>query len=181
MKRIIICTLAVLLICGCFVGTTIAWLMAETDPVTNTFTAGDINITLEESENLDLKMVPGNAITKDPKVTVKAGSEACWLFIKIDESDNFGNFMEYSVDAGWTPLAGVDGVYYREVEASDADQEFEVLAGNAVTVKTTVTKDMVDGLKDDTNPTLAFKAYAVQKDNVADAATAWGHIPDASK
>ena len=48
------------------VGGTIAWLTDSTDAVTNTFTVGNINIDLTETKNLDLKMVPGNTITKDP-------------------------------------------------------------------------------------------------------------------
>lgn len=166
--------LAVVLIVGISVGGTLAWLTATSGPVVNTFTVGDINITLTETTT-DYKMVPGNTINKDPKVTVKAGSEACWLFVKIEESTNLDSFITYSVDAGWTALTGVDGVYYREVTATTADTEFYVLASNQVTVKDTVTKDMMNGLQvqDATQPTLTFTAYAVQKDNVATAADAW--------
>ena len=32
------------------IGGTVAWLIADTDPVVNTFTYGDINITLEETD-----------------------------------------------------------------------------------------------------------------------------------
>lgn len=66
-------------------GATLAWLTDKTETITNTFTVGNVDISLEETTS-DYKMVPGNTIAKDPKITVEAGSEACWLFVKIDES-----------------------------------------------------------------------------------------------
>ena len=69
-KALFIMLSAALIVCATVAGT-LAWLTDTTDPVVNTFTVGDINITLTESKNLDLKMVPGRTITKDPKVTVK--------------------------------------------------------------------------------------------------------------
>lgn len=177
-KKIALSIAAIALVICCAVGGTLAWLTDKTGPVTNTFTVGNIDITLAESENLDLKMVPGNTITKDPKVTVEGGSEDCWLFVKVEKSANFDTFMTYAIASGWTALTGVDGVYYREVAASDNDQAFAVLADDQVTVKDTVTKAMMDNLTSSgaTLPTLTFTAYAVQKDNIADEATAWAEV-----
>ena len=160
------------------VGGTIAWLTDSTDAVTNTFTVGNINIDLTETKNLDLKMVPGNTIVKDPKVTVLEDSEACWLFVKVEKSDNLDSFISYTVDSSWTALDGVTGVYYREVPAVTTDTTFSVLANDKVTVKDTVTKSMMDAITNGSAsaPTLAFTAYACQKDNVADAATAWAKL-----
>ena len=191
-----------MLVIGCTIGGTIAWLTDETDSVTNTFTVGDINITLTETYNKDTngdttndawvgKMVPGNTLSKDPKVTVKAGSEACWLFVKVEKSSNLDDFITYTVNSGWTAGEGTGegkngvpvGVYYREVSAltteDAADEVFGVLTDNQVTVKDAVTKAMMNDLqKDDaTQPTLTFTAYAVQKDNIADAAAAWSKLP----
>lgn len=157
------------------VGGTVAWLTATTTAVTNTFTVGDINITLTETTS-NYKMVPGNTIAKDPKVTVKANSEACWLFVKVEKSANLGDFITYAVADGWTALDGVTGVYYREVAANATDdQTFSVLKDNQVTVNNTVTKSMMDALKAENavQPTLTFTAYAVQKDNITTAAAAW--------
>ncbi|MBQ8623355.1 MAG: hypothetical protein IJ424_03130 [Oscillospiraceae bacterium] len=172
--KIVFVLVAFILTLSIAVGSSLAWLTDKTDSVTNTFTYGDINIDLTESENLDLKMIPGSNITKDPKVTVKANSEACWLFVKIEKSANFDTFMTYTIAEGWKELDGVDGVYYREVEASETAKEFDVIKDNTVTVKDNVTKDMFtkDGY---TAPTLTFTAYAVQSENVDDAATAWGY------
>ena len=171
-KKIIIATLALTLILCFAIGTTLAWLNDSTEEIKNTFTYGDINISLTESENLDLKMVPGKTITKDPKVTVKGDSEACWLFVEITESANFSNFMAYAVADGWTALADNPGVYYREVASSANDQSFFVLDKNQVTVSDTVTKSDFEAIGD-SNPTLTFKAYAVQTEGVNTVAYAW--------
>lgn len=174
-KKTFIIALCLALVVAFAAGGAIAWLTATTGTVTNTFTVGNIDIDLTETTT-DYKMVPGNTIAKDPKVTVKAGSEACWLFVKIEKSANLDTFITYAVADGWTALTGVDGVYYRAVAATTADTPFDVLAGNTVTVKDTVSKANMDGLTAETYPTLTFTAYAVQSANVATAADAWTKI-----
>lgn len=173
-KALFIMLSAALIVCATVAGT-LAWLTDTTAPVVNTFTVGDINITLTESENLDLKMVPGQPIEKDPKVTVKAGSEACWLFVKVDKSVNFDGFMTFEMADGWIALSGHAGVYYRNVDATNADTGFDVLKDKKVMVLETVTKTMLEGAKTNA-PTLTFTAYAVQKDGINDATTAWGKV-----
>lgn len=177
-KKITLAVICAILSCVCLIGTTFAWLTAETAPIKNTFTVGDINITLEETTST-YKMVPGNDIAKDPKVTVKAGSEACWLFVKIEKSSNFNTYMTYEVDVtdgNWTLYseAGNVAIYYREVAATDTDLPFEILKGNKVSVLESVTKDKLNEAKTDA-PTLTFTAYAVQYhvDKIDTAAEAW--------
>ena len=196
-KKAIVAVVALVLVLCCAMGGTLAWLVDSTTEVKNTFTYGDINISLWEhklnedgltlstdvftgAEQTGFKMIPGNNIKKDPTVTVKADSEASWLFVKIVESDNFDDFMTYGVASGWTQLtvdaegnAITDLVYYREVNATTADTDFAVLANNSVSVKETVKKDMLkDGVF--VAPTLSFTAYAVQRDtNITTAAQAW--------
>ena len=163
-KKIAISIVAVALVLCCAIGGTLAWLTDKTDPVTNTFTVGDINIELKETTS-DYKMVPGNTIAKDPKVTVKANSEDCYLFVKVTKSGNFDQFLTYAMADGWTQYEGTTDVWYRTVPASNANQEFEVLKDSKVTVKGTVTKGMMTS-SDFTNPTLTFKAAAVQTANL---------------
>lgn len=168
-KKTFVLLLALVLIAGAAVGGTLAWLTDTTEAVQNTFTTSDIKIELAESKNLDLKMIPGWTITKDPKVTVKANSEDCYLFVKIEELNNFSDFMTYTVADGWTQLKNasnndVPGVYYREVNTSTTNQEFAVLKDNQVAVKGTVTKADMEALNVNgaVKPTLTFTAYAVQ-------------------
>ena len=184
-KPLTLCCALLLVAAGVF--GTLAYLTG-TDTVNNTFTVGNVKITLDEAKvNTDgtpvegadrvntneYHLLPGHTYTKDPTVTVKANSEACWLFVQVTESTNLKDFITYAIAEGWTALPSVDGVYYREVSASDADQTFPVLAGNAVTVKNTVTKEMLTA-KDFANPTLTFKA--IQKAHFDTPAAAWAEV-----
>ena len=110
-RRIALTLCVMFVVLAASIGGTVAWLTDKTNPITNTFTTSNIDIDLTESENLDLKMVPGNTITKDPKVTVNAGSEACWLFVKVVKSDNFDGFMTYEMADDWTLVPGETNVY----------------------------------------------------------------------
>ena len=185
-KKSLALVLALAMIVVCVVGGTLAWLIATTPEVKNTFTYGDINIELKEtgatvaadgSATKEFKMIPGYAIDKDPKVTVKAGSEKCYLFVKVDKSANFDNFMTCTIATGWTALDGVDGVFYRVVDTADMGTAYSVLANDKVTVRGDVTKAMLNGLTEATQPTLTFTAYACQYNssngNSFTAADAW--------
>lgn len=179
--------LALVLALGCAVGGTIAWLTKTTDPVVNTFTYGNIDITLTETvpENRQAKIIPGKDIPKDPKVTVKANSETCYLFVKVVEDGTFvANKVTYTIRAdGWTKGDGTDipaDVYYRVVPAATTDTAFYMLTGDAanpngvVTVSPELNKEEIAAVTK--TPTLTFTAYAVQKDGNADAAAAWAKI-----
>lgn len=181
-KALLLTLCAVLLAAASVLGTT-AYLTSKTKVITNTFTVGDINIELTETkpESKQAKIIPGVDIEKDPKVTVKANSEACWLFVEVKEEGTFvANKVTYSIADGWTALTGVDGVYYREVDAVTADTDFYVLKGNeaykngVVTVSEDLTKEDIKGIN--VQPTLTFTAYAVQKEGIDTAAAAWAKV-----
>ena len=175
--RAFVALLALVLVIGCAAGGTVAWLVATTDSVTNTFTYGDINIELAETKpvNQQAKIIPGVDIEKDPKVTVKANSEACWLFVKVEKTGTFvDGKVTYAIADGWTKLTGTnipESVYYREVGAAITDQEFYVLKDNKVTVSSELTKTEIQNTT--AAPKLTFTAYAVQKDGIDDVAAAW--------
>ena len=176
MKKKLTTVLAIVLVVALSVAGTYAYLTDKTGPVVNTFTVGNVNIDLTETTT-DYKMIPGMTIHKDPMVTVKENSEDCWLFVKVEKSANFDSFLKYDMDDGWTALPNVDGVFYRPVEAGAADQDFAVLANDTVSVKSDVTKDMMDAIKEGTatNPTLTFTAYACQFEGMT-AAGAWAEV-----
>lgn len=184
-SRAFIALLALVLVIGCVAGGTVAWLVAKTEPVVNTFTYGNIDIALAENTGKDYKIIPGTDITKDPKVTVKGGSEACWLFVKVEEVGAISTIttdpVHYAIDTGWAQLKDKDGkdvsgVYYRLVDAVDNDTAFNVLKDNKIIVSGELTKETINGYAVQ-QPTLTFTAYAVQKENITDAATAWSKIP----
>lgn len=181
-SRAFIALLALVLVIGCVAGGTVAWLVAKTEPVVNTFTYGKINIALTEDAGgteKQFKIIPGTNIVKDPKVTVTAGSEDCWLFVKVVEEhwptatlEDGTRKVSYAIADGWTMVEGQTNVYYREVKATDTAREFPVLKGNIVTVSDQLTKGDIQA----TPPTLTFTAYAVQQENIDNAKTAWEKV-----
>ena len=183
-------SLALVLVIGCVAGGTLAWLNAKTEEVKNTFSTSDIGVTLGETTNT-YKMVPGWTIAKDPKATVTSGSEDCYLFVKVEKSNNFDTYMDMAIDSQWTALEDQTGVYYIKIdEDSEKNVAYNVLgegkvtyenveyawADNQVLVKPTVTEAMMKTAKT-SQPTLTFTAYAVQlmKNNTTEftAAEAW--------
>ena len=170
-KRYVWLIVAVAVLLAVAVGVTFALLVASSNVVENTFTVGDVSITLEETSGTDYKLAPGVELVKDPTITVKAGSEICWLFVKVQKSSNFDNFCDFEMVNGWTALQGQNGVYYRKVEMSAVDQKFKVLKNDRVTVKEELTEEQLDAVG--VNPTLKITAYAIQTDGISTANDAW--------
>lgn len=192
-KKILIITLVAAVLVVAAVGGTLAYLTATTDAVVNTFTVGNVKITLQEHDylpatntlatnfvtsNSDYKMIPGRILPKDPVVTVLADSEPCWLFIKVEESASVDDFLSYEIDSAWTALTGVSGVYYKAVGASTAAQAFNVLTDQQIIVNDTVTQAMMDTITNASIavPQLTFTAYAIQYEGFDTAAAAWAEV-----
>lgn len=177
-SRTFIVMLALVLVIGCAVGGTVAWLVSSTDAVVNTFTFGAINITLSETTGENYKIIPGKDISKDPKVTVKKDSEACWLFVEVKEEGTFvADKVTYSIADGWTKGDGTKipaDVYYRAVGAVNADTAFPVLQDDKIHVSEDLTKSDIQSIT--TQPMLTFTAYAVQKDGINTADDAWAKV-----
>ena len=182
-----------LVVIGSSVSGTVAWLVSKPESTVSTFTLGDINITLAESDfGSQPKIIPGVDIKRDPKVTVMANSEACWLFVKVEER-NWPDFEEengtrkvsYSVNNGWNVLTNNPGVYFREVSAEDAQKgiDYTVLAGNescpsgVIKVSQELTKEEINSIRSsEKQPSLTFTAYAVQRAGIDTAAAAWATV-----
>lgn len=143
------------LLLGCGIGGTLAWLMDTTDAVTNTFTAGNVDITLKESpydaakntygtqaEGTDnaYPAIPGATYKKDPTVEVVAGSEDCYLFVEFKytaEADTYLNYKSNLTEAdSWKKIGdtitSADGstkteVWSRVVYKADENRSFALL------------------------------------------------------
>lgn len=136
--KLLILLLALVLLLGCAAGGTLAWLMTNTAPVINTFTVGNVDITLKEHAldvttgqwqmpetltdvgNTNIQALPGREIMKDPTLTVLKGSEECYVrvFIKVSwgpEADvEFAEFAYYDwfqFNPDWSITRIFDGSY----------------------------------------------------------------------
>lgn len=185
-SKSIILTVTLVIVLLLVVGTTYAWLTSRTTLLSNTFTYGDIEISIRESDTNDgdedlntnsYVIMPGANITKDTKVVVKANSEDCYLFIRIDKENNFDNYMTYSLESNWKELEGYEDIYYTVVNKSSEEQSFNVMKENIIKVKPELTHSDLNVIENNVYPTLEIKAYAVQRnenmDEINDPVKAW--------
>ena len=178
---------AVLLVC-ISIGATVAYL-TSTDEVVNTFTVGNVTITLDEakvnpdgtkvtdSEGKDVARVnanqyhllPGHTYIKDPTIHVDANSEDCWLFVKVENGiaaieDTTNNIAAQMAAKGWTAVSEGSNVFaYRAI--AHANENISVfdsfkISGNA-DVSTYASKE------------INITAYAIQAAGFDTAAAAW--------
>ena len=184
MRRMLFTLALVLVVAVASVGGTIAWLTATTETVTNTFTTSDISIELAETTGASYKIVPGATVNKDPKATVKSGSEKCYLYVKITNNLVLSNntVATYNINTTDWNLVGESGntklyCYNGIVDASTAAVEKTVFTQVTYDGEK-ITKENIEQLKD---KTIVLQAYAHQSDHttkeVADAAAkAWAGI-----
>ena len=193
LKVLALVACAVLLVVGSIAGT-LAYMTSKTETVKNTFTVGNVAITLDELdvdeygvavENADpervmaneYKLIPGHKYVKDPTIHVAEGSEVCYLFVEIAngikniEASGNTTIAKQLEDNNWVALG--NNIYYLAiaVDARDAAQDVAVfttftVADDADWKKLTVT----DG---EVSEVVTVTAYAVQADGFADAVTAW--------
>ncbi|MGN0745868.1 MAG: hypothetical protein ACI4ML_04255 [Aristaeellaceae bacterium] len=169
------------------VGGTLAWLVATTEPVTNTFSVGDINITLTETWNADSddedlindhwegKVVPGGSDDKDPTVTVLEGSEKCYVYVTVENNllIDGATVATVNIDTTKWAVVGTTGnkTLYRYigttdhvVDAMNADVKLPVFT--QVNYSEDITKSKITQLN---NPTIVIQAYAHQSENTNEA------------
>lgn len=202
-KRSLALLMAVVMLFAVTTAGTLAWIMAESEEVVNTFTFGDIKIDLNETDNEDADtstksnaydLIPGDIAIKDPKVTVKANSENCYVFVTVKESNNFyegdieknipaltNRIIDFDVNTtNWKLVTAEDGadVYVygmpTKVEYSSQDKVLEsILLNDSISVNSNLTKQQIEDIKaDNTLPKLEFAAYAIQAENLGEADTA---------
>ncbi len=183
-KKLISLAVVVCLLAVAVVGGTLAFFTDE-DVVTNTFTAGKVEITLDEAkvdeygvavdpparvtENT-YKLYPGKEYVKDPTITVAADSEDCYLFVKVvnglADLEAADNTIAAQMEAkGWTPVTGATDVYMQTNTYS---------AGGSVVVFDSFKIDSSLEADDLANvPNVVVTAYAVQAEGFASAQDAW--------
>ena len=159
---------------------TLAYLQ-DTDKVVNTFTVGNVDITLDEAkvdangaatdaarvkENA-YKLMPGHKYDKDPIIHVGTASEDCYLFVTIVDQiaaiEADATVAAQMAAQGWVAVPGYANTYIYTNNGAKA----AVSAGADVTVFETFTiKGDVDNntLAAYAGKTITVNAYAVQKD-----------------
>lgn len=162
---------------------TLAWYTAN-DEITNTFTVGNIKMTLTEtkigtenqmtSEDQQYKIVPGVEIKKDPTVTITANSEDCYVFVQV--LDSLTDAEGISIDGKgtkWEVADEANNIYIYNCTEGEKPYIVPKSAGNTtlekVFEKITVDGDLVtpDVLNDiEESDRIEVKAYAHQAEGV---------------
>lgn len=184
-KKVVLTLLCAALLVFASVMGTMAYLTKTTEVATNTFTAGNVDLTLDETDvNIygekdsdtrvtenDYKMIPGHTYVKDPTIHITVGSEECWLFVEVTDEiaaiqDDVTVAAQMTAN-GWTKLEGVDNVYaYKSiVDARDNKVDIPVFANFKIKTDAKVA--------DYEGKTIKVQGYAVQADGFATAAAAW--------
>ena len=204
-RKTLLMVLSLVLVAVVSVAGTLAYLTRSTDPVVNTFTVGNIKIDLEEhplkegsTSEIDTtadtvkavdgyKLVPGADLQKDPFVTVEANSENCWVFVKVEEINNYVGevpYVTYAIGEGWTELTSAADttnhvrVFYRTTNyvLNAEEVTYHVFANDKVTANN-FTKEMADLITENNQPQLKLTAYAIQESaDFNDAAGAWAKV-----
>ena len=112
--RPVLLALSLILVLGLSVGGTLAFLIADTDPVINTFTPG--KVTTEIEEDFENKLVKENVCienTGDVDVYIRATIVANWVDVSgniIAPAKEGEDYTGFTSDLGWDKHS--DGYYY---------------------------------------------------------------------
>lgn len=182
MKKTLMIMLALVLVIAMSVTGTLAYLTGF-DAVTNTFTVGKVNITLDETDvdvygvkdgntrvkTNEYKLIPGREYVKDPVVHFQPNSEESYLFIKVENGIKdivSGEPIETQITNNewikYTDILDADGnvaaVVYYQVAAANGEKVVDYKVFESFTIDGNAAVASYDGAK------VNVTAYAVQFD-----------------
>lgn len=180
-KKIMAAALAICMMATLVAGMSLAY-FTDTDSKTNTFTVGNVDITLTEPSWLGdtsedaVRLIPGKTIAKDPTITVAQGSQTAYTFMKVELSADFLELItDWATAQQVTDPKAVIGAWFTSATSPKImamGSDYVILgvlspkaAGDSVTyfdevkVPATVTQEMI---KADGDYTIEITAYAIQ-------------------
>lgn len=199
-KKIVALFLAAVMLVCTTVAATVAYLTSKTEVVNNTFTVGQVKITLDEADVDDstpdkdrdtsntYHLFPGKTYVKDPTVHVDANSENCFLFVKVVDEltaiQDVKTVETQMTEKGWSKLV-IDG---KEVENVWVYKE---IVGKGMNIQVFENFKLKDGLTNEelakyapvttgagdnavtTYKTIKVEAYAIQSEGFGSPEAAW--------
>ena len=202
-KKIVALLLCAVLLIGASVAGTLAFLTSKAT-VTNSFTVGKVVLGEDGKAGLDeakvdeygvavtpaarvteniYKLIPGHTYTKDPTVHVGANSEACWLFVKVENGianieaatatgeDPYTKIAKQVTTNGWTLVDGETNIYYKEAaKTGDTGADYIVFSNFRLATNADVSSYA--------SAKITVTAYAIQKDGLT-VAEAWTALEEA--
>jgi predicted ribosomally synthesized peptide with SipW-like signal peptide len=200
LKALTLVCCAIILVVASVAGT-FAYLTSSIS-VKNTFTVGNVTISMDEAAvtpygvvdgtadparraTNEYKLLPSHTYVKDPTIAVKAGSEECYLFVKVENGiagieaasgEDTKTIEDQMIANGWIKLDGVENVWYY---AGPQSTNSIVAAGNGektIPVFANFTTSTSADVASYADAVVIVTAYAIQADgfngNVGNAWTA---------
>lgn len=187
-KLVTVCLVACMAVTA-VAGGTLAYFTDKTEDKTNTFTVGNVTITLTEPEwtaagydNNNPVLKPKAEIAKDPTVTVNGGSENAWVFVEVAIGDKFNSLMDTyagtkgqadnvqleawtdGLNEGWHYMGDQNGKLIYAYETALQETEKATLF-DKIMVPEGLTSEEVEEAKGD-NTTLTITGAAIQADGI---------------
>lgn len=191
-KRTMIFVTAMVLLFAMVTGSTIAYMTSKSAAVTNTFTYGNIKITLDEAPVDDngkkttgtrgtgnqYKLIAGSIYDKDPTVHIAADSEDCYIFVNVQNNLKGQNLGGTTIDSqmsalGWTKATSTGAgsnctVWYKATAFETSNAVQDVVLFNTIDIATSVV-----GSENASSSSVVIEAYAVQSANFDTAVKAY--------
>ena len=181
-KKIVALFLAAVMLVCTTVAATVAYLTSKTEVVTNTFTVGNVVITLDEAKvdangkkvtpeerviANSYKLLPNHEYDKDPTVHVGANSEDCWVFVQVKNEIKNELKADIVIGADWEVFNAETGIY--------ASKAIRKANDNIVVFNGFQVSDTIDNatLATYSGKTITIEAYAIQADGFQNMNDAW--------
>ena len=208
-KKALLLTVCALVLVAATIMGTVAFL-TSTDKVVNTFAVGKLAIELDEAKTNDngdgtvvpgvdrvkengYKLVPGHHYTKDPVVHLAANSEACYVFIDVNNeligAIKNGHYNAEGTDGFYTPALGIleqitelngwnpimnpktgKTMFYKAIDAATAKAGVDLPVFGYFDVDSAKTQTQLEAYE---GKTITVTAYACQQDGFASAEAAF--------
>lgn len=196
-KRTLITVVAMLLVCVVSVAATLAYLYDKSDTVVNTFTVGNVEISLDEKDvdnsspdkDRDVankyKLTAGATLEKDPTVHVSNYSEESYIFVEVIVDDAVAAVLESSGEKsiasqmtknGWELLEGNIYAYNKTVTGLGNAAALNIPVFTTISVKS---EAKGEDLAAAAEAKITITAYAIQKDGISTPAAAWAELQSA--
>ncbi len=196
--------LAAVLIFGCAVGGTLAWLTGKApEKVVNTFVLGNINLSLSQGVDPEgnpiynfqhQNFVAGSGAKPVPaSLVVGADSAKSFVYLVIEESADFQQVATYRVKLdNWAQLGesktntnGVKTTIYYTIHDGEAAKTHQILQGRTYPDGEVEAKATFGTVSKDSNAYITFYGFAIQYDGIAtgtntsaDAKNGWEKLVD---
>ncbi len=196
-KLVTVCLVACMAVTA-VAGGTLAY-FTDTKTETNTFTVGDVEITLNEDnwDEENAKLVPHATIKKDPSVTLTSGSENAWVFVELEIGEGLESMMEATkpesantlhqkfeawvkngelagINANWKFVEEKDNkIVYRYTDAATAPKTTETLFDTVVVPDELESTDVENATG---NKNIVITAKAIQAEGIETADKAFSEL-----